>query len=91
MLTLRIDEILKEKNKSVYWLSKQCGMSANNMGKICSGETTRISFDILEKICVALECTPNDLIKSDDPFLKRLLAYQFHINKLSKNYELDNM
>lgn len=75
MLSLRVNEILSEKDKTPYWLSKQTGISPNNIGKICNGETTNIRFDTIEKICKALDCTPNDIIVSDDPQMKRLLAY----------------
>lgn len=42
---------------------------------IYNGETTRISFDTLESICRVLECTPNDIIVSDDPQINELLTY----------------
>lgn len=84
MLTLKINEILKDKGKTPYWLSKQTGISPNNMGKICNGETTNIRFDTMEKICKALECTPNDIIISDDPKMKRLFAYYTKVNELSQ-------
>ena len=54
MVKLRIDEILKHKNKTSYWLAKQCDISQNNMLKICNGETSSIRFDTLEKICKIL-------------------------------------
>lgn len=47
------------------------------------GTTTRISFDTLERICKVLECTPNDIITTDDPQLKRLIAYQSKLSELS--------
>lgn len=75
MISLKVSEILHVKDKTPYWLSKQTGISPNNMLKICNGETTNIRFDTVEKICIALECTPNDIISSDNPQLKRLLAY----------------
>ena len=48
--------------------------------KIYNGETSSINFDILESICRVLECTPNDIIVSDDPTVSRLLMYvdKFH-------------
>ena len=49
MIRLKIKQILQEKNKTAYWLSKQTGISANNIGKICNGETTNIRFDTMEK------------------------------------------
>lgn len=84
MLSLRVNEILLEKGKTAYWLSKQTGISPNNIGKICNGETGTIRFDTIEKICKTLECTPNDLIVSDDPQMKRLLAY-YSESKLLQN------
>lgn len=76
MLSLRIDEILREQGKTPYWLSKQTGISPNNIGKICNGETTTIRFDTLEKICKTLNCSIDDLFITNDPQLERLLAYQ---------------
>mgnify|MGYP004465582249 CR=1 FL=1 len=84
MLKLKVKEILENQNKTPYWLSKQTGISPNNIGKICNGETVNIRFDTLEKICKALNCTPNDIIESDDPQMKRLLAYVYEINKSLK-------
>lgn len=81
MLSLRVNEVLQEKGKTAYWLSKQTGISPNNIGKICNGETTNIRFDTMEKICIALECTPNDIIISDDAQMKRLLTYSLEFKK----------
>lgn len=75
MLFLRVNEILKKQGKTAYWLSKQTGISQNNIGKICNGETKTIRFDTLEKICKALNCSINDLFITDDPQLKRIFAY----------------
>lgn len=76
MVTLRINEILKKKGKTSYWLAKQCDISQNNMLKICNGETVSIRFDTLEKICNALECTPNEIFSFRDPNLHNtILAF----------------
>ena len=82
MLRLRVYQILKEQNKTAYWLAKRIGMSQNNMGKICNGETTTIRFDTIEKICKELNCSIDDLFETDDPQLKLLLAYTSKINDL---------
>ena len=73
MISLRVNEILKQQEKTPYWLGKQTGISQNNILKICNGETSTIRFDTLEKICKALDCSINDLFVSDDPQMKRLL------------------
>lgn len=85
MLSLRINEILEQQGKTPYWLGKQTGISQNNIGKICNGETSTIRFDTLAKICIALNCSINDLFTTDDPQLKRLLAYQSKLGELQKN------
>lgn len=90
MLSLRVNEILLEKNKTAYWLSKQTGISPNNIGKICNGETTNIRLDTIEKICKALECTPNDIIVSDDPQIKRLLTYNSKLKETQNKSGTDS-
>ena len=58
---LRIDEILKEKGKTKYWLYIQLGLSYQNFNRIINNETKSIKFENLRAICDILECTPNDL------------------------------
>ena len=81
MLSLRINEILEERNLTPYWLGKQTGISQNNMLKICNGETKNIRFDTIEKICKALDCSINDLFDTDDPQVKRLITYACNTSK----------
>ena len=50
-----------------------------------NGKTERIYFETLERICKVLECTPNDIIVSDDPQIQRLLVYQSSLNSLSND------
>lgn len=57
----RIDEILKEKGKTRYWLYMQLGLSYQNFKKILENETSSIKFENLKALCDILECTPNDL------------------------------
>lgn len=73
MLSLKINILLEQQDKTPYWLGKQTGISQNNIGKICNGETSTIRFDTIEKICKALNCSINDLFISDDPKMQRLL------------------
>lgn len=73
MLSLKINILLEQQNKTPYWLGKQTGISQNNIGKICNGETSTIRFDTIEKICKTLNCSINDLFVSDDPQMQRLL------------------
>jgi len=85
MLSLRINELLNQQGKTPYWLSKQTGISPNNISKICNGETSTIRFDTIEKICKALNCSINDMFVTDDPQLKRLFIYQSMLDNLQNN------
>ena len=75
MLKINIQDKLQEKqlNKNQFAKLMQIGYPA--ACALYNGSTTRISFDTLEKICLVLECTPNDILISDNPQLNRLLAY----------------
>ncbi|HBF3155504.1 TPA: helix-turn-helix transcriptional regulator, partial [Clostridioides difficile] len=44
-----------------YWLAKQIGMTHQNLTKLANNNTNSIKFDSLEKICMALKCSPNEL------------------------------
>ena len=63
MLRITIDRVLDEHNKTMYWLANETGLSYINLIRLCKNQTSKISFDYIEKICNALECTPNDIIK----------------------------
>lgn len=82
MLSLKINEILMQQGKTPYWLGKQTGISQNNIGKICNGETSTIRFSTLEKICKALNCSINDLFQTDDPQMQRLLSYSLKLSDI---------
>lgn len=72
-----IERPYRIKPEKPYLLGKQTGISQNNIGKICNGETSTIRFDIIAKICKTLDCSINDLFETDDPQLKRLLSYSW--------------
>ena len=61
---MRID-ITKQKDAkgiSLYKLAKNVGITYPTMLKIYRGETESVKFDILESICLELDCTPNDIL-----------------------------
>ena len=59
----RIDQILKEKGKTRYWLYMQLGLSYQNFKRIVENETSSIKFENLKALCDILDCTPNDLFE----------------------------
>ena len=48
MIIFNIEELLKKKNKSKYWLCKNMNITYTNLNKIIYGETSSISFKYLE-------------------------------------------
>ena len=76
MLSLKVNQLLEQQGHTAYWLSKQTGISPNNIGKICNGETSTIRFDTIEKICLALNCSINDLFESTDNKMQNLILAQ---------------
>ncbi len=61
----KVDE--KGFNKHQFSMLIQLGYTATC--NLYDGKTERIYFETLERICKVLDCTPNDIIVSDDPYL----------------------
>lgn len=73
MIKISIQPKLKEKNITRYELAKRIGVTYPTIDNIYKGTSTSIKFEILESICKVLECTPNDILVSDDPQVQKLL------------------
>ena len=80
-MKLSIQKKLKEKNITRYELAKKIGVTYPTIDKIYRGESTSIKFDILESICKELNCSPVEILDSDDPQMKRLLCYTKQLYK----------
>ena len=62
MIHFNIEKLLKDKNKTKYWLCQQMGITGTNLNKVINGKTKAISFKYLEDLCNNLECTLDELI-----------------------------
>ncbi len=62
-IEVRIDELLSERQRSFYWLSKTTGISHTTLWRLKKDKALGINFVTLEKICEALECQPGDVLK----------------------------
>ena len=51
-----IDRILRKQGKTRLWLCQKIGCNYSSLSKLCHNDSTGISFELLEAICVALEC-----------------------------------
>lgn len=63
MIKLRVKDLLKENNKTKYWLYKQMGMSYQNFSKMINNETKSIRYENIETLCLIFNCTPNELFE----------------------------
>jgi putative transcriptional regulator len=63
MLRLRIDELLQQKGKTVYWLGKQPGLTDMTVYRLRYGKTGAIKFETIEALCDALGCEPGDFFQ----------------------------
>lgn len=52
----------EQKGISLYRLAKSIGVTYPTMLRIYRGETESIRFEILEGLCLELDCTPNDIL-----------------------------
>jgi putative transcriptional regulator len=61
MVKLRINELLKERGRTAYWLAIETGINHAVIAKLRHDRAKSIRFDVLESLCSVLECEPTDL------------------------------
>lgn len=61
MINMNVQQLLDEKGKTRYWLVKQMQTTYKTVNKICDNTLTGLQLETIEKLCLILECTPNDL------------------------------
>lgn len=88
-MKINIQQKLKENNMSRYELAKRIGVTYPTIDNIYKGTSTSIKFEILEAICKELDCSPIDILESDDPQMQRLLTYTSKINEFNNNNKSD--
>ena len=62
VIQTRIDELLRGRGKSLYWLAKETGIAYPTLWRLRDSKTESIAFRVLESICLALECGPGDVL-----------------------------
>jgi putative transcriptional regulator len=60
MVTLQLKNFLGV--HSQYWLAKKTGLCHTTIGVLMSPRSQKISYDTLDKLCDAFNCTPGDLL-----------------------------
>lgn len=68
MIEFRLKEIMEDRGLSRYELSKNTGINYQTLTKLYNGDNKAIQYEILNKLCFFLDCTPGDLlIYTPDP------------------------
>jgi putative transcriptional regulator len=60
-----LGELLKQRDKSLYWLSQQSGIRYATIWRLSKDNVPMIPVAALDKICEVLECQPGDLIEHE--------------------------
>jgi putative transcriptional regulator len=63
VIRIRIDELLKEHKRTFYWLAKETGVSHTTLWRLKKDKAQGITFNTLERVCMALKCQPGDVLK----------------------------
>jgi len=63
MVKVILDKILEEKQISLYRLGKDSNIGYATLHNILKNKTKQISFETINKICIALKCNISDLIE----------------------------
>jgi putative transcriptional regulator len=63
MIRVQIDKLLRERERSFYWLAKQTGVSHTTLWRLKKDKAQGITFNTLQSVCEALKCQPGDVLK----------------------------
>ena len=63
MLYLNVKELLKNKQKTKYWLVQNMHSDYKTISDMMDNKTSGIKFETIEKLCILLDCTLNDIFK----------------------------
>jgi len=62
VIDIALKDLLVKQDKSLYKLAKETGISYNALWKISNKKVSGITFDVMDKICHSLKCTPDELL-----------------------------
>ena len=88
-MKIDIKQKLEENHMTRYELAKRIGVTYPTIDNIYKGTSTSIKFEILEAICKELNCSPIDILISDDPQMQRILTYTSKLNALNNKNKSD--
>ena len=65
-MNIDIKRKVEEKGLSLYGLAILIEVTYPTVRAIYQGNVTSVKFNVLEKLCKVLECTPNDILVMDN-------------------------
>ena len=66
MVYLNLKYLLEKNNRSKYWLVKTINSNYDTVNKLVKNETTKISFDVINRLSDEFDCDMNTLFIKDD-------------------------
>jgi len=66
MIYLNLEYLLKKNNKSKYWLVKQLNSDYTTVNKLINNQTTKITFDMMNRLRKIFDCDMNMLFIVED-------------------------
>lgn len=63
MIIVNLDNILKERNITLTQLSEMVDITIANLSNLKTQKAKAIRFSTLDKICIALNCQPGDILE----------------------------
>ncbi len=64
---LALDVMLAKRKMRSKELTEQVGITVQNISLLKSGKVKAVRFEMLARICEALDCQPGDILQSDAP------------------------
>lgn len=62
-ILVNLDVMLAKRKMRSLELAEQVGITPQNISVLKAGRAKAVRFDTLEKICVALDCQPGDILE----------------------------
>ncbi|MFD3422601.1 helix-turn-helix domain-containing protein [Streptomyces decoyicus] len=66
-IVVQLDQLLKERGKTLTWLEEVSGLSYANLSKMKNGRARAFWFTSLGRLCEVLNCQPGDILSYRTP------------------------
>jgi DNA-binding Xre family transcriptional regulator len=87
MFIITLDEVIKDRGVTLYGVARDSRVPYNTLQRLVQnkGKQASIDLSVLSRLCVTLDCTPNDLLKhvldNDDKAIQMALKGRIEIPK----------